>query len=70
LIPRDRWATLRAEEQFDAVLYLGPDSTMSEMPLSDRICSDAGYIEERLRRIALTGISQHEAERLRTLCSK
>lgn len=49
---------------------LGPDSTRSEMRLSARICSDARYIEERLRRIALTGIPQHEAERVRKLCSK
>jgi hypothetical protein len=69
-VPRDRWATLPAEEQFDAVLYLGADATMTEIPLSPRICSDARYIEERLRRIALTGIPQAEAERVRKLCGE
>jgi len=67
-IPRDQWRSLRAEEQFDAVLYLGPRSAMTRSPMSPKICSDSAYIAERLRRIALTGIPPAEAERVKQLC--
>ena len=67
-VPRDQWRTLKAEDQFDAVLYLGPSSAMTQLPLSPKICSDRRYIEERLRRIALTGIPPAEAERVKKLC--
>ena len=67
-VPRDQWRALRAEDQFDAVLYLGPNSAMTQMPLSAKICSDRRYIEERLRRIALTGIPPTEAERVKKRC--
>ena len=67
-IPRDQWRSLRLEDQLDAVLYLGPKAAMKDMPLSSAICADSRYIEERLRRIALTGIPQVEAERVKKLC--
>ena len=68
-VPRDQWRPLRAEDQLDAVLYLGPRSAMKQVPLSAGICSDPRYIEERLRRIALTGIPQGEADRVKALCA-
>jgi hypothetical protein len=67
-VPRDQWRSLRAEDQLDAVLYLGPRSAMKEVPLSRGICSDPRYIAERLRRIDLTGIPRAEADRVRQLC--
>ena len=69
-VPRDQWRTLRAEDELDAVLYLGPRSAMKEVPLSTGFCSDPRYIEERLRRIALTGIPQAEADRVKQLCGR
>lgn len=69
-VPREQWGKLRAEDQFDAVLYLGPNSAMTQMPLSPQICSDPSYIEERLRRIALTGVPPAEAERVKKLCGR
>ena len=60
---------VRAEDQLDAVLYLGPRSSMTQVPLSAAICSDPRYIEERLRRIALTGIPRSEADRVKQLCA-
>ena len=68
-VPRDQWRPLRAEDQLDAVLYLGPRSAMKEVPMSTDICSDARYIEERLRRIDLTGIPRAEADRVKQLCA-
>ncbi len=67
-VPREQWRRLRAEDELDAVLYLGPRSAMTQLPLSTSICSDPRYIEERLRRIALTGIPAAEADRVKQLC--
>jgi hypothetical protein len=67
-IPKDQWLPLRVEDQFDAVLYLGPDANRTEQPLSPSLCADKAYVEERLRRIALTRIPPFEAERVRKLC--
>ena len=36
---------------------------------SAKSCAEAGYLDERLRRIALTGIPAFEAERARALCA-
>lgn len=68
-VPRDQWRSLRAEDQLDAVLYLGPRSTMRQVPLSNDFCADQRYITERLRRITLTGIPPAEAERVKQLCA-
>jgi len=68
-VPRDQWRPLRAEDQLDAMLYLGPRSAMKQVPPSAAICSDPRYIEERLRRITLTGIPRGEADRLKQLCA-
>ena len=57
------------EDQLDAVLYLGPRSATKQAPLSTAKCSNPRYIEERLRRIALTGIPQAEADRVKQLCA-
>jgi hypothetical protein len=68
-VPRDQWRSLRAEDQLDAVLYLGPRSEMRQAPLSATFCADPRYIEERLRRIALTGIPRAEADRVKQVCA-
>lgn len=69
-VPRDQWRSLRAEDQLDAVLYLGPRSAMKQLPLSPGICSDPRYIAERLRRISVTGIPPAEADRVKRLCTR
>lgn len=68
-VPREEWRPLRTEEQLDAVLYLGPKSAQTQMPLSRTICADSQYVAERLRRIALTRVPPFEAERVRQLCA-
>jgi hypothetical protein len=68
-VPRDQWRALRAEDQLDAVLYLGQRSAMRQVPLPSDFCSDERYVAERLRRIALTGIPRAEAERVKQLCA-
>ncbi|MGQ0643139.1 MAG: hypothetical protein ACT4P6_20525 [Gemmatimonadaceae bacterium] len=69
-VPREEWRSLRTEDQLDAVLYLGPRSAMTEVPLSRKVCADSSYVTERLRRITLTGIPPFEAERVKQLCSR
>jgi hypothetical protein len=69
-VPREQWRSLRSEDQLDAVLYLGPRSTIRQVPLNAAVCRDPNYIEERLRRIAVTGIPRAEADRVRQLCAE
>ncbi len=38
-IPKDRWGALEAQEQFDAILYLGPSATMTESQIPPSLCT-------------------------------
>ena len=67
-IPEAEWRKLAVEDQLDAVLYLGRQSTLTTTTPSGARCAEPGYLEERLRRIALTGIPAFEADRARQLC--
>jgi hypothetical protein len=66
-IPRAQWKRLRAEDQFDAVLYLGKGPSPVVEPEPAR-CADKADLEERLRRIAVSGLPPVEAERLKSFC--
>ena len=44
---------VRYDEQFDALLYLGPPSAMTEAKLSRALCADRQYVDMRLSRLAL-----------------
>lgn len=63
-IPREQWKTLRAEEQFDAVLYTGEQTSRLVHPSPDR-CADKTDLAEHLRRATLTGIGVNA---LKALC--
>jgi hypothetical protein len=69
-VPKEQWKLLRAEEQFDALLYLGREDAMTESRWSPSLCSDSAYINMRLRRIAVSGIPPTEAERLKKYCAE
>ena len=58
------------ENQFDAVLYLGPRAsiTIPELRLSAAACADPAFLEKRLARVALTGLPPIEVDRLTQLC--
>jgi hypothetical protein len=60
------------EDQFDAVLYLGPRSgiTVSQVRPSAALCADPEFLPKRLARVALTGLPPVETERLKELCPK
>ena len=68
-IDRQEWRTLRADEQFDAVLYLGPSDGPTRDPVSKTLCTERGYVEMRLKRIALAGLPPPETDRVRRLCA-
>jgi hypothetical protein len=66
-IARDQWRSLRMEDQADAVLYPGAASGIRISRLSPELCVDSAYMEMRLRRIGLAGLTG-EAERLKQYC--
>ncbi len=41
------------EEQYDAVIYLGPEPGLTETQISPELCVDNGYLEMRLRRLRI-----------------
>jgi hypothetical protein len=62
-IPREQWKTLRAEDQFDAVLYTGAGPSPIVAPDPAR-CADKADIDERLRRNAVIGFSGNPLKKL------
>ncbi len=50
-----RGGSPRLEDEVDAVLYLGPPSTLTRARLAPSLCADAEYMEMRLSRMALMG---------------
>jgi hypothetical protein len=71
-VPPDQWRSLKMEDQFDAVLYLGPRSSITvpqSRPSAD-VCADPALLEKRLARAALIGMPQVEVDRLKQLCSE
>jgi hypothetical protein len=73
LQPDPRRRPVRLEEQFDAILYLGPPSSMTAAKLSPALCRDRAYMEMRLRRLQLVppppGASVSPAEQLKSYCA-
>ncbi len=71
-VARDRWRSLRMEDQADAVLYPGAASGITVSRLSPALCVDSAYMEMRLRRLSLweqsSGLTG-EAERLKQVLS-
>jgi hypothetical protein len=69
--PRQR--PVRMEDQFDALLYLGPPSETTSAQLSPTLCSDQTYMEMRLSRLALvpppSGAPISPADRLKEACA-
>ena len=68
-VPRDEWRSLPAEEQFDAILYLGPPSGMTRSLLSPSLCRDAAYLDMRRERLSLLGM-QRDLEQLQSYCAR
>jgi hypothetical protein len=66
-IPKEQWKTLRAEDQFDAVLFTGTGpSPILDIELTR--CAEKADFQEHLRRMDVSGIPRFEADRLKKLC--
>lgn len=68
--PKEQWIDLKQEDQIDAVLYLGPSSTIGDRPLPRSLCTDPGYLDNRLQRMAIAELPKTEADRLRKFCDR
>jgi hypothetical protein len=55
-IPKDQWRTRRMDEQYDALIYLGPRSALTRSSLAPHTCADTAYITTRLARMAMVGV--------------
>jgi hypothetical protein len=64
----DQRLPLRMEEQFDALLYLGPQSSITRSQVLPALCSDATYMQMRIGRMELMGM-QPGIDRLRKRCA-
>jgi hypothetical protein len=66
-IPPDQWRTLRADDQFDAVLYPGSEPS-AVVPGDPARCADQADINEHLRRTTIGGPPQL-ADQLKQFCA-
>jgi hypothetical protein len=66
-LPRDQWKTLRAEDQFDAVLYMGKGPS-PHVDLDPARCAEKAEFQEHLRRMEVSGVPPVETDRLKKLC--
>jgi hypothetical protein len=56
----------RLEEIVDAILFVGEEHTSA--PIAPDLCADTAYVKMRLDRIAVIGLPQEEADRVRRSC--
>lgn len=70
LPPGVKWP-LQLEDHFDAILYLGPPSSMTMSRLSPELCRDPAYLAERTRRLAFmpSGRGQDLIKSLKSYCA-
>jgi hypothetical protein len=59
----------RMEEEFDAVLYLGPISAITLAPMSPARCADVAFMDMRLARMALVPGSEGRITGLKAYCT-
>lgn len=69
LPPGAYWRSQRMEDQFDAVLHLGPASSITMSGLSFPRCAAPEYIEMRVRRMTMLGAPASVADRLKQDCA-
>jgi hypothetical protein len=67
-----RKSSMRMEDQYDAVLYLGPVSSITMAEISPVLCADAAYMKMRLGRLALNPVGPEgsDVERFKRDCAE
>jgi hypothetical protein len=66
-LPRDEWKMMSMEEEFDALLYLGPPSSMTNVTIPAARCHDSQFMNARLQRLARFG-PPVEVDNLKKAC--
>lgn len=61
---------LRMEDQFDALMYFGPASTITFTPGTRDRCSDRAYLDVHIARMSLSGLPPAEIDRVRRACAE
>ena len=64
-VPLDQWRSIRMQEQYDALLYIGPRASWSNAMVSPALCADPAYLEMRTGRMAL---AEWKSDRLEDYC--
>ena len=54
-VPREDWKMMRMEDQFDALLYLGPPGSMTTTTVPADLCADTDFVRRRLDRLTRFG---------------
>lgn len=54
-VPREEWKMMQMEDQFDALLYLGPPPSMTTTTVPAALCADADLVRRRLERLTRFG---------------
>lgn len=68
-VPREEWKVLPMEEQFDALLYLGPPSAMTMVTVPRALCEDTAFVDRRIDRLARFG-PRPELDEWRRACGR
>jgi erythromycin esterase-like protein len=67
-VPREQWRTLPMEDQFDALLYLGPPSATTFARPSAALCGDSAYLAKRAARLATLELPSVVVDQLTRAC--
>jgi hypothetical protein len=54
-VPQAEWKTMRMEDQFDGLLYLGPPASMTFASVPAALCEDADFVKRRVERLSRFG---------------
>jgi hypothetical protein len=54
-LPPAEWKMMRMEDEFNALLYLGPRSSMATVTIPAALCHDSQFVNIRLQRLARVG---------------
>ncbi|PYR19723.1 MAG: hypothetical protein DMF98_24380 [Acidobacteria bacterium] len=66
-LPHEEWKSMRMEEEFDALLYLGSPGSMTTATIRAALCKDAEFVEKRLERLMLFG-PPVEVQKFKSAC--
>ena len=68
-LAKQDWRLLHMEDQFDAILYLGPPASITRSELTAEQCADASWLKMRIDRMTLLG-HYDQANALKQRCSQ